>query len=67
MRITELLNAAYKDLQFVWFNNNWDKAGLSLLFLNNGVPVWEGEEEKNKFEDFCRQIIKTVGMVFVTS
>lgn len=51
---------AYKDLQFVWLNNTWDKAALSLLFLNNGVPVWEGEEEKNKFS-------QTIGGRFTTS
>ena len=51
---------AYKDLQFVWFNNTWEKSGLSLLFLNNGVPVWEGEEQKNKFS-------QTMGGRFTTS
>lgn len=29
---------AYKDLQYVWFNNKWEESALSLLFLNNGVP-----------------------------
>ena len=51
---------AYKDLQFVWFNNTWEKAGLSLLFLNNGVPVWEDDEEVNKFS-------QTMGGRFTTS
>jgi hypothetical protein len=40
---------AYKDLQFIWFNNHWDNAGLSLLFLNNGVPVNEANEQKTKY------------------
>lgn len=40
---------AYKDLQFVWFNNNWDNAGLSLLFLNNGVPVMEDGKQNTKY------------------
>lgn len=30
---------AYKNMQFIWFNSTWDNAGLSLLILNNGVPV----------------------------
>ncbi len=29
---------AYKDLQFVWFNKQWDEGSLSLLVLNNGIP-----------------------------
>uniref|UniRef100_UPI0032169518 alginate export family protein n=1 Tax=uncultured Draconibacterium sp. TaxID=1573823 RepID=UPI0032169518 len=40
---------AYKDLQFIWFNNKWENAGLSLLFLNNGVPVIEDNEQKTKY------------------
>lgn len=37
---------AYKDLQFVWFNKKWEKAALSLLVLNNGIPelTSEGQE-----------------------
>jgi hypothetical protein len=27
----------YKSMQFVWFNKKFDKLGLSLLFLNNGL------------------------------
>jgi hypothetical protein len=37
---------AYKDLQFVWFNNKWEKSTLSLLVLNNGVPVMESETKE---------------------
>lgn len=40
---------AYKDMQFVWFNNAWEKASLSLLLLNNGVPTMEDGEQKTKF------------------
>lgn len=29
---------AYKDLQYAWFNKQWDKGSLSLLVLNNGIP-----------------------------
>jgi len=36
---------AYKNLQFVWFNNKWEKSSLSLLLLNNGVPTMEGNDE----------------------
>ncbi|MCW0482876.1 hypothetical protein [Gaoshiqia sediminis] len=39
-------NDAYKDIQFAWFNKKWDDAGLSLLFLNNGVPVNEVDGQK---------------------
>jgi hypothetical protein len=37
---------AYKDLQFVWFNKVWDHAGLSLLFLNNGVPYFKSAQDQ---------------------
>jgi hypothetical protein len=40
---------AYKDLQFIWFNNKWEHAELSLLFLNNGIAVTENNEQKTKF------------------
>jgi hypothetical protein len=44
---------AYKDLQFAWFNNTWDKGSLSLLFLNNGVPVMaEGVQEDRYSQTF---------------
>jgi len=37
---------AYKNLQFIWGNRVWKKNSLSLLFLNNGVPVTNGTEQK---------------------
>ncbi|MEN8115609.1 MAG: hypothetical protein ABFS16_01440 [Bacteroidota bacterium] len=40
---------AYKDLQYVWFNNKWETSSLSLLFLNNGIPKIEGDEQVTKF------------------
>ena len=40
---------AYKDLQFAWFNKTWNKNTLSLLFLNNGIPVMENEKQVSKF------------------
>lgn len=40
---------AYKDMQYLWFNNKWDKTSLSLLALNNGVPVFEDNEQVNKY------------------
>ncbi len=40
---------AYKDLQFIWFNKAWEKSALSLLFLNNGVPVYEQEKQVTKY------------------
>jgi hypothetical protein len=40
---------AYKDLQFAWFNNTWGKTSLSLLFLNNGVPVNEIDGQVSKY------------------
>jgi hypothetical protein len=40
---------AYKDLQFAWFNKTWSKNSLSLLFLNNGVPVMENEKQVSKY------------------
>lgn len=45
---------AYKDMQFMWFNKTWDKTGMSLLVLNNGVPYTtvnqnEVTEEKNRY------------------
>ncbi|MCY1722863.1 hypothetical protein OU798_21120 [Prolixibacteraceae bacterium Z1-6] len=51
---------AYKDLQFIWFNNQWENAGLSLLFLNNGVPVNEANEQETKYS-------QTIGGRFTTS
>lgn len=41
---------AYKDMQFLWFNKSWEKTGLSLLFLNNGVPVFvAANEQENRY------------------
>ncbi|MCG6190569.1 hypothetical protein [Maribellus maritimus] len=40
---------AYKDLQFVWVNKTWEKNSLSILLLNNGVPVMENEGQKTKY------------------
>lgn len=40
---------AYKDMQYIWFNNAWEKTSLSLLFLNNGVPVMEGSDQETKY------------------
>ncbi|MCK3684101.1 hypothetical protein [Maribellus sp. YY47] len=40
---------AYKDLQFVWFHQNWETIQLSLLVLNNGVPVVENADQKTKY------------------
>ncbi len=37
---------AYKNLQFVWLNKAWENAGLSLLLLNNGVPVFVTEQNE---------------------
>lgn len=37
---------AYKDIQFLWFNKTWEQTGLSLLFLNNGVPVYESAQKQ---------------------
>lgn len=51
---------AYKDLQFVWFNTKWEKAGLSLLVLNNGIAVWKGQEQNTKYS-------QTMGARFTSS
>lgn len=41
---------AYKDMQFLWFNKTWEKTRLSLLFLNNGVPVFVTQnEQENRY------------------
>ena len=41
---------AYKDLQFLWFHDQSDKVGVSLLFLNNGVPFTDtAGEQENKY------------------
>ncbi len=40
---------AYKNMQYLWFNNKWEKSALSLLLLNNGVPTMEGAEQVSKY------------------
>ena len=40
---------AYKDLQFLWFNKIWKTNSLSLLALNNGVPVMEDSAQVSKY------------------
>lgn len=40
---------AYKDMQFLWFNYKQNAGNLSLLFLNNGVPVMEDNEQVTKY------------------
>ena len=40
---------AYKDLQFLWFNKTWKANSLSLLALNNGVPVMEDSVQVSKY------------------
>jgi len=40
---------AYKDMQFAWFNKTWTSQALSLLFLNNGVPVISGGQQENRY------------------
>lgn len=40
---------AYKNLQYLWFNKTWKKNSLSLLFLNNGVPIMDGEKQVTKY------------------
>ncbi|MGE0021558.1 MAG: hypothetical protein AB7S72_17940 [Draconibacterium sp.] len=40
---------AYKDLQFLWFNKAWKANSLSLLALNNGVPVMEDSVQVSKY------------------
>ena len=37
---------AYKNMHFGWFNKNWENSGLSLLLLNNGVPVMITPDEE---------------------
>lgn len=51
---------AYKDLQYVWMNNKWENASLSLLALNNGVAVMEGNEQETRYS-------QTLGGRFTTA
>lgn len=41
--------SAYKDMQFIWFNKTWEKESLSLLFLNNGIPVLTNGSQENRY------------------
>ena len=36
-------------MQFVWFNKTWKNEALSLLFLNNGVPVMSQGNQENRY------------------
>ncbi len=40
---------AYKNLQFVWLNKIWNNNRLSLMFVNNGVPVMNGQKQITKY------------------
>lgn len=40
---------AYKAMQFLWYNNTGEKLGMSLLFLNNGVPYMDADKEKIRY------------------
>lgn len=40
---------AYKDMQFLWFNKTWKVNSVSLLALNNGVPVMENTVQLTKY------------------
>lgn len=40
---------AYKNLQFAWFNKNWGQESLSLLFLNNGLPVMNTDGQITRY------------------
>lgn len=51
---------AYKNMQFIWFNNKWGKNSLSLLALNNGVPKMTGNDQSTIYS-------QTLGGHFVTS
>lgn len=44
---------AYKDLQFIWVNKTWDKNSLSLLAVNNGIPVME---QNNQVSKYCQTL-----------
>lgn len=40
---------AYKNLQFGWFNKSWNQNSLSILFLNNGIPVMTTNDQVTKY------------------
>ena len=50
---------AYKNLQFGWFNKQWNNNYLSFLILNNGVSVWEGPDEVTKYSQTLGGRFKT--------
>ena len=57
---------AYKTMQFIWLNNSFDQADVSLLFLNNGVPV---VRQTNILGQMTRQGIsfsQTIGTHIIT-
>lgn len=57
---------AYKAMQFIWVNRSIDQLDISLLFLNNGVPV---VRQTNAFGQMTQQGIsysQTLGTYFTT-
>lgn len=60
---------AYKDMQFAWLNNTWDKGSLSLLFLNNGIPVMSGGEQEDRYSQTLggRLTLKPAGNISLAS
>ncbi len=36
----------YKALQYLWYHHSFKSAGISILFLNNGIPFIAGGKEK---------------------
>jgi hypothetical protein len=60
---------AYKDMQFVWINHAWKNAGLSLLLLNNGVPVLISEQnEKTRYsQTYGGRINYTLNDIMIAS
>lgn len=51
------LNANYKTMQFLWFHTKLGDAGLSLLFLNNGMESVTPVETINEFKTLYSQTI----------
>ena len=54
---------AYKSMQFIWANRTMDRAKVSLLFLNNGVPVPGDTTGTGPIEDQSISYSQTVGTV----
>jgi hypothetical protein len=50
---------AYKNMQYLWFNNKWEKSALSLMFLNNGKPMMDNGEQVTNYS-------QTIGGRFTT-